>query len=54
MGLTVLPVEVRDRDGELWWRDGDTESYYLLGDYSLPRSIAEIDDLFGPLVRILD
>lgn len=52
MSDPVAVSELYDRDGELWWRDGDTESWYLLGDYLMPRTLSEINDRFGPLVKV--
>lgn len=49
-----MASELYDRDGEMWWRDGDTESWYLLGDYLMPRTLAEVNDNFGPLVKVVD
>jgi hypothetical protein len=47
-----VPSELYDRDGELWWRDGDGDRWYLLGDYFLPRTLAEIDANYGPLTKV--
>lgn len=44
--------ELYDRDGDLWWRDAGTEGWYLLGDYLMPRSLAEIDARFGPMTKV--
>lgn len=49
-----MPHEIYDRDGDLWWRDGQMDAWYLLGDYSLPRSIAEVNELFGPLTKVVE
>ena len=47
-----MPTELYDRDGALWWRDGDGDRWYPLGDYTLPRSIEEINRLYGPMVKV--
>ena len=51
-GGVSVPSELYDRDGELWWRDGDGDRWYLLGDYFLPRTLAEIDANYGPLTKV--
>ena len=51
-GGVSVPNEIYDRDGELWWRDGDGDRWYLLGDYFLPRTLAEIDANYGPLTKV--
>lgn len=45
-------TELYDRDGELWWRDGNGDRWYLLGDYFMPRTLAEINRNYGPLTKV--
>ena len=47
-----MPRELYDRDGDLWWKDGDGDRWYLLGDYFLPRTLAEIDANYGPMTKV--
>ena len=51
-GGVSVTCELYDRDGDLWWRDGDGDRWYLLGDYFLPRTLAEIDANYGPLTKV--
>ena len=49
-----MTCELYDRDGELWWKDGSGDRWYLLGDYFLPKTLAEVDALCGPLTKVVD
>lgn len=51
-GGVSVTCELYDRDGDLWWKDGDGDRWYLLGDYFLPRTLAEIDANYGPLTKV--
>lgn len=47
-----MTCELYDRDGDLWWKDGDGDRWYLLGDYFMPRTLAEIDANYGPMTKV--
>lgn len=51
-GGVSVTCELYDRDGDLWWKDGSGDRWYLLGDYFLPRTLAEIDANYGPLTKV--
>ena len=47
-----MPRELYDRDGDLWWRDGNGDRWYLLGDHFMPRTLAEINANYGPMTKV--
>ena len=49
--VRIVFAERYDRDGDLWYSEGD-DRWYLLGDRSLPRSLAELTELWGPMVEV--